>query len=321
MKITFNPKLLLLIIGIFFCSCENNVDDLTSNTDKFKLSKVTRYSDSSGSKLTGETVYDYDKTSNLITETTFVVWNSELYVQSSAEYEYLNNKKVKETHFFCNIIPGGKLNLNRYVNYHYDGELLTKIENYDGFDGSFKNSQHFEYDKRGNLILEYNYDPSYIGQGVWGGIYETGISGYKKYIYDNQNRLITALTSDGIIDFYPYLKNIYDDDGRLVKVEHLEYKGLRQYEVNIYNKTTNLLENVLSYDKDGNQLRKLHYYYDELKNLVEIRINDECSIFKRKYKGKLLIEEIHYWAHEYGYHGTGQMPESGMSRYEYKEFE
>lgn len=326
MKITFNSKFLLfLIIGVIFYSCENSVDELTSiddltfESEKFKLSKVTRYSDSSGSKLTGETVYDYDKDGNLIAEITSVVWNSELYVQSSAEYEYLNNKKVKEVHYYCNVIPGGQLNLNRFVNYHYKGGLLIKIENYSGRDGSFKSSQHFEYDKRGNLISEYNYDPSYIGKGVWGGIYDTGIYGHKKYIYDNQNRLIVALISDGVVDFYPYKKNSYDNKGRLVKIEYLEYEGLRGYEVNIYNETTNLLENVVSYDKDGNLLRKLHYYYDGLRNLVEIRINDECSVFKRKYQEKLLIEEIHYWAHEYGYWGTGQMPESGMSRYEYIE--
>jgi hypothetical protein len=41
-------------------------------------------------------------------------------------------------------------------------------------------------------------------------------------------------------------------------------------------------------------------------------------MFKRKYSGRLLIEEIHYWWHEYGYFGTGQMPESGMSKYEYE---
>ncbi len=312
MKITFNPKLLLLlIIGIIFFSCENRVDDLpgaddhTSNYDKFKVSKVSMYSNSSGSKLTGESVYDYDDAGNLITETNSIAWNSNMYVQSTVEYEYSDNKKAKETHYFRNEIPGGELNLNRYVNYFYNGELLTKIENHYGFDSSLDYSQHFEYDERGNLISEYCYNPS------------DGIYRHKKYVYDNQNRLIEEL-ANYVGEFYPYLKNIYDNKGRLIKVEYLEYDGLSQYKVNTYYTGTNLLGASFIFDKNDNQIRKLRYYYDDLGNLTEEVINDECSVFKRKYNGKLLIEEITYWAHEYGYHGTGQMPENGMSRYEYK---
>lgn len=64
--------------------------------------------------------------------------------------------------------------------------------------------------------------------------------------------------------------------------------------------------------------KKYQHFHDKWGNLIESIINDECTMFKRKYEGELLLEEIHYWAHEYGFHGTGQMPESGMLRYEYE---
>jgi len=84
----------------------------------------------------------------------------------------------------------------------------------------------------------------------------------------------------------------------------------------IYKGTT--LDKDLHYDKNGKQTAKYQHFYDKWGNLTETVINDECSMFKRKYDGGLLIEEIHYWAHEYGFHFWGQAPESGMSRYEYE---
>jgi hypothetical protein len=290
-----------------------------NNPEKFRLSKILTYSNSSASNLRGETVYEYDTAGNLWKEIFSHEGYSELYVHHYYEYEYLGNKKVKEKLYTCNTYPGGVLRLGHYVDYIYDGDLLIKSETYSGLDGSFVRSDHFEYDERGNLVLDYSYDPSWIGKGVWGGIYETGIFGYRKYIYDNQDRLITVLTTDGVLDFYPCLKYTYDNDGDVIKTEYHEYEGLSHYIENIYNPTGKLLEKVLSFDKNGKQTQKLQHYYDGLGNLTEIVINDECSKFKRKYKGKLLIEEILYWWHEYGYHGTGQMPEMGMSRYEYEE--
>lgn len=55
--------------------------------------------------------------------------------------------------------------------------------------------------------------------------------------------------------------------------------------------------------------------YDQLGNLTESIINDKCSIFKRIYSGKLLIEEIHYWP---DLMDILEQAESGISRYEYE---
>ena len=320
-----NLKALTLIFAVFFSSC--NIDESSmidsyeeddNSTirisemsgdassikhyfyDNFNLVKILTYSNSESTNPSNGKEYVYDGSGNLIKESTLDSYNSELFVLYYSEYEYLGNKKVKEKLFTCNVYPGGDFRLSRYVNYFYNGNLLVKAETYNGLDGSFVSSDHYEYDNRGNLVMDYTYDPSWIGKGVWGGVYETGILGYRKYVYDNKDRLITVLTTDGILDFYPCLKYKYNNDGKLVKTEYHEYEGLNRYEENVYNKSK-LLKIVLYYDKNGNQTNKLQHFYDELGNNIGTVRNDECLVSERKYNDRLLTEQIFYSCYGNGY--------------------
>lgn len=309
---------LALICAVFFLSCnrDSSIIDSPDNPiikhenvssinyyfyDDFRLIKSLTYSNSESTEPSFGKEYVYDGTGNLIKESLFHSWNSEFYVQSYYEYEYLGNKKIKEKLFSRNVYPGGDLGLSHYVDYIYDGDLLVKAETYSGLDESFVSSTHYEYDERGNLVMDYTYDPSWIGQGVGGGVYDTGILGYRKYVYDNQDRLITVLTTDGILDFYPCLKYIYDNDGKVIKTEYHEYEGLNRYEENVYNKTSKLLEKVLYYDKSGNQTNKIQHFYDELGNNTKTVRNDECLVSERKYNDTLLIEQTFYSCDWNGY--------------------
>lgn len=319
-----NYKALALFFTVFFSSCNTDdssiidsleVDDNSINKisgisgnvssinhyfyNDFRLVKILTYRNFEATEPSNGIEYEYDGAGNLIKETFFQSWNSEFYAPFYNEYEYLGNKKVKEKMF--TRYPGENLNLSRYVDYIYKGDLLIKSETYDGLNGSFISSDHYEYDKRGNLVLDYTYDPSWIGKGVWGGVYDTGIFGYRKYVYDKKDRLITALTSDGVLDFYPYLKYTYDNDGKIIKTEYHEYEGLNRYEVNGYYKTSKLLALVLYYDKNGNQTNKLQHFYDELGNSTETVRNDECLVSERKYNDRLLIEQIFYSCNENGF--------------------
>ena len=262
--------------------------------DDFKLVKILTYPISKPTVPSKGKEYEYDGSGNLIKESFLDSWNSELYLQRYYEYEYLGNRKVKEKLFTCNVYPGGELKLSHYVDYFYNDDLLVKTETYNGRDGSFVWSDHYEYDERGNLVMEYKYEPSWIGKGVWGGKYDTGIWGQKKYVYDNQDRLITVLTTDGILDFYPCLKYTYNNDGKVIKTEYHEYDGLSRYEENVYNNTNKLLETVLFFNRDGNQTNKIQHFYDELGNNLKTVRNDECVVSVRKYNDGLLIEQILY---------------------------
>jgi len=318
-------KLLLLISAVSFSSCDKGDSFMSNDPEKVKLMKVLKYSNSSASKLTGEVVYSYDEAGNMVKES-FYDCNSTSILERYNEYEYSGNKKTK-----MKIFDGvsGNPTLGTYYEYKYEGDLLVKEELYCGRGcyNSFIHSINYEYDSSGNLVRKYRYEPELI-ERFGGRVYADGIINDTKYIYDNQNRLITVLSStyaggvDGVDYFfveYPSEKYEYDNVGRVIKLEHYGYKDFNGYVERFYNGTSNLPEKELFYDKNGNQTRKHQHYYDSFGNLTETVINDECSMFKRKYNGKLLIEEIHYWAHEYGYYGTGQMPESGMSRYEYEE--
>lgn len=140
-----------------------------------------------------------------------------------------------------------------------------------------------------------------------------------KYTYDNQNRLILEESTAIDVDDHKHVKHIFDNSGREIKIEYINVnKELIHYTeifYDVYDGAGKQPEKELNFDKNGNQTVKCQHYYDNFGNLTETVINDECSMFKRKYNGNLIIEEILYWCH----HGTGQMPENGMSRYEYEE--
>ena len=302
-------KLLLLVFAVIFCSCDKNESLIPSNPEKFRLSKIFKYSNSSASKLTGEIVYTYDEAGNRIKEEFFSLFSDPptTILERYNEFEYSGSKKTK-----MNIFDGvaGNPTLGLYIEYFYEGNLLVKEETRRGRGdyGSLVHSMNYEYDERGNLIRKYMDDPEY------------GITGDMKYTYDNQNRLILEENTAIDADDHKHVKHIFDNRGRKIKIEYSNAnKELIQYTEIFYDGAGKRPEKELNFDKNGNQTVKYQHYYDSLGNLTETVINDECSMFKRKYNGNLIIEEILYWWHEYGYHGTGQMPENGMSRYEYEE--
>ena len=272
-----------LICGIMFwvaSSCNKEDFSTFKNPDNFRLViKTTNL----GACLVFERVYTYDKTGNMIRESLYEI-NCELTrktLLSYTEFEYLGNKKVKEK-FFGGI--AGSPTLSSYSLYFYEGDKLVREEYYSGFNEvlSLYDTRNYEYDERGNLVIEF-----------WHGYYRgSTIPGESelKYSYDEQNRLVLKETI-GIDD--------------VNSSNYIEY---------IYKGTGKLPEKELHYDGNGNLTVTYHHYYDSFENLLETKINDECSKLKRKYKGKLLIEEIHFWSSW----GLGGCSENGMSKYEYE---
>jgi len=272
-----------LICGIIFCVASScNKEDFSSfnNTDKFRLvKKITDL----GVGLVFERVYTYDKAGNMIKELYYDISFGEKLLLSYTEYEFSGNKKVKEK-FFAGV--AGNPTLSSYSLYFYENDKLVGEEYYSGFNGSLSlyDTRIYEYDERDNLVREF-----------WHGYYRgTTISGEGelKYFYNGQSRLILKETIGVDVD----------------NSNHIEY---------IYKGTSKLPEKELHYDGNGNLTVTYQHYYDSLENLIETKINGECSKFKGKYKGKLLIEETHFWS-SWGW--GGGCSESGKSKYEYKNY-
>jgi len=298
---------LLFIMTTSLFSCHKDDNSVLNSADKFRLSKILKYSNSTASKLTGEVDYAYDEKGNMVKES-FYDCNPAKILWMYREYEYSENKKIKEKIFDG---ASGNLTLGSFTEYIYNGNQLLREETYcgRGCDGSLINSMNYEYDERGNIIRKYMNDPV------------LGILGDMKYTYDNQNKLILEETAEtGVSDYYyKYLKHIYDNNSREIKLEYYNTnQDLIRYTEKVYKETSILPETEIQYDKNGSPTLKYRNVYDEWGNLTETIINDNYLKFKRKYNGTLLIEEINYW--EQDSVPGGQTSESGMSRYEYENF-
>lgn len=283
----------LFFSGIFFsCVKEEGIPE------KNRLIKALNYSTSASTKATDGIEYAYDNTGNMVKES-FYDYNPTtggLYMYH--EYEYSGGKKVKMNMY---NEKDKILRLNWYVDYFYEGEQLIK-EEYRKADGFFSNSINYEY-KNGNLIREYRYEP------------EKGVSDEINYSYDNFNRIILKEIATIDIKDSKYTKYIYDNNEREIKVEYynLDWVLIQSIE-KIYNGRSKLPVKDLHYDKDGVQTLQYQHYYDKKGNLTETRLDDHCSLFKRKYNGGLLMEEILYFDPV----KDKNCLEKGMTRYEYQ---
>ena len=329
LNILKHTALLLFLVGsLSSCNKEDSSD--YSDSEKFKLTKILHYSNSTSREPARGVEYTYDKAGNMVIESfydylpTTILWTYK-------EYEYSGMKKVK-----MKIFDGvaGNLRLGLYVDYIYVNDRIAKEEEYSGVNGSLINSMNYEYDERGNLVRQYRYEPNY------------GITLDYKYAYDQRNRLILEENTLFGVPNLKYIKYTYDDNGRKTKMEYcFENWDLYQYVEMSYNGTNKSPETEIHYDNNRVQTRKIQYIYDKRGNPTEslyygenekyigkdqtlydkwgnqietISING-CSLFKRKYNGKLLIEETHYWNGMPQIGGEGDCsPENGISRYEYK---
>jgi len=280
-----------LIMTGSFSSCEKKDD----NPEKFRLVKILYFNKSTSTTPTDGVEYLYDEAGNMVKES-YIKYIPTTVLYMYKEYEYWGNKKIKMK-LFDEDNEG--LKLSKCIDYIYVNDQLVSEEISNGF-GSFLCSMNYEY-KGSNMIREYYYEPDY------------GISAEVKYTFDSQNRLIIE-ENDGTDNIgYIYIKYIYDSNERLMKLEYCDqnWELIRSIE-KIYNGRSKLPVKDLHYDKNGIQTSQYEHYYDKKGNLTETRLVDGCSLFKRKYNGGLLMEEILYHGKERG------CAEDETTRYEYE---
>jgi len=282
---------ILLIMAGSFSSCERE----EISPDKFRLVKTLYYNKSTSATPTDGIEYSYDMSGNMVKES-YVKYNpTSLYMYR--EYEYSGKKKIKMK-FYSE--ENGKFIMGKYIDFFYDSNDQLIREDICNSSGIFLSSMNYEYSGK-NMIREYFFEPDY------------GISEEVKYTFDSKNRLIKEEFATVNVKDVKYIKHIYDNNDRKIKIEYSNLNGdlIRSVEI-IYNGRSKLPVQDLHYDSNGNQTAQYQHNYDRKGNLIETRFVDGCSLFKRKYDGGLLIEEILYSGKE------KNCTEDEMKRYEYE---
>lgn len=284
---------LLLILAGTFPSCQK--EDI--NPDKYRKLKILHFAKSTDAEPAEGVEYSYDKSGNMVKESFFKykpVTDCYMY----CGFEYAGNKKVK-----MELFDKDKENfkLFRYYDFIYENNRLVR-EECRSDKGLLLSTMNYEF-QGGNMVREYFFEPDY------------GISKEVKYTYDSKNRLTLEEFETSDIKEVKFTKYIYDDDGRDNKLEYYNpnWDLIKSVE-RIYNGHSKLPVKELHFDKDGSQIFQYQHYYDKRGNLTETRLNDGCSLFKRKYDGGLLMEEIHY-LDPVKYKDCS---DNGMTRYEYQ---
>ena len=268
---------LFLIFAGSFASCKKEDID----PDDFRLVKTLYYDKSTSTTPTDGIEYLYDQAGNMVKASYFEyipVTNLHMY----REYEYSGNRKIKMKIFG---LDDKEFKMNRYIEYIYDNDQLIREEIKNGY-GTLLSSMNYEY-SGSNMIREYFYEPDY------------GISDEVKYTFDSQNRLIREEYETTNVKDEKYIDHTYDENDRKIKMVYSNLNGqIIKTVMIIYNGRSKLPVKDLHFDSNEIQTSEYQHCYDRKGNLIETRLVEGCSLFKRKYNSGLLIEEIQYFGKE-----------------------
>lgn len=286
--------ILLFACTLTGTSCEEN--EISRTTDNFKLAKIFNYSSSTAAEPYGTVEFSYDKKGNLIKESMMDYPNT---LTIYKVYEYSGNQMTKKKIFDGQV---GNLTLGTYINYHYTGDKLTREELFLS-NGILKYTTFYEFEGD-RLVNTFKVDDN------------LGVHHQYKYTFDNLNRLTLEEVFMYNQELSGFTKHLYDNLNRPIRSEFFNHEGIfTSYVEKVYNGTSELLIEERYLDSSGTLTQTRQLTYDDWGNLIEINIirpGITCRLFKRKYSGQLLTEEIKY----HPYFGCSEWT---VSRYEYKE--
>ncbi len=289
-------KMLLLTISLIsMFSCTEN-EDLFSEPENYRLTKVLNYSSSSDSEPSTFMDLKYSEDGNLLKESLYDYPNT---LFTYREYNYNTNNLLKEKKIYDGDV--GNLSLGTYTLYEYENGNIVKEKLYLA-NGTLKYTESYEYEN-GNLINTFKEND------------ELGIYHQYKYFYSDLNVLILEQVFMYNQELSSFTKYSYDDNLRLIKTEIFNYDGTTtQIVEHKYTGVNTLPSEEIYYDSSGDLTQRIQLVYDDYENLTETKIIDTQgtnTLFKKKFNGKLLIEYITY-APTWGY------AEWTVTKYEYE---
>lgn len=273
--------LVLLILGMLtVLSCEETNSPLHSggafpNLDEYRISKILSYPNSSAISPGGGIEYTYSENGDLIKETSIEYPST---VVTYKDYEYTDGKKSR-----IKIYDGqvGNLTLGTYIDYFYINDKLAKEELHLP-DGTLKYSTVYQYE--GDQLVNTYKD----GDGL-------GIHHQHKYTFNHNSNLTLEQVYMYNQELSEFTKHIYDSRNRLIKTEVYDHNNeLTSYKVIIYEGSNTLPSKELQYNHNGSLTQSSEFIYDTWGNLTETKVNGACTLFRRKYNGNLMTEQITY---------------------------
>ena len=274
-------------------SCDET--EIHPTMDNYRLSKILNYSSTTASLPYGFVTFEYDDRGNLIKKSMFD-YPGTLFSYTLYEYSH-NNKLTREQSFGGQV---GHLTLGGYVDYFYDNGNLTREEHYRA-DGTLIYIWRNKYE--GNNLKETYKENDQLG-----------VHHLFKYTYDDKNRL----ASESAFMYDQELENFsaysYDEDDRLIKTHRFDRDSILLSRIEkIYHDSDIHPDEELSFSGDGELKSRILLEYDGWGNEVGCTSDADapCSLFTKRYNGKLLLEEIMY-------HPGFACAEWWVNRYEYE---
>jgi hypothetical protein len=265
------PSTYILLIGLFFLGFSCNKDRIGANylkSSDYRIKREVHYSPNSNEEV-NTVEYSYNKNGLLMEEIYYS--NPKNLPWKSVKYEYSNGKRIGQK-----IYSSGNT-LALYLVFHYNGNQLIKEESFRGYDNSLIYSVNYEYDNRNNLIRQYGGD----------------ISSSTRYEYNDKNMRVLEENSAFNIADYKYIKYIFDEDEREVKLEYYNSEWqLLSYLQKIYSDNSKSPSEEIRFDKNGISIEKYTHYYDQWNNRIKTIDNQGCTRFNNSYSGELLIESV-----------------------------
>jgi hypothetical protein len=287
--------LTVLLISVLSCT-KDEYNDLFSEPENYRLTKALTYSNSTDSEPNTYIEYKYSEDGNLWRE---LFYTYPLTLFTYREYDFDSNNQLIEKRIYDG--PLDNIRLGTYRKYEYGDGNLIKEELYLA-DGTLKRTEYYEYDGE-NLVNQYKVDD------------KLGIHHQYKYTYNDLDLLILEESFMYDQELSSFTKYSYDDNLRMIKTEIFNHdETITQTIEHKYAGSSTLPSEEIYYDSNGNLTQRRQLIYDDFENLTETKIiTDQGSntLFKKKFKGKLLIEYITY-APTFGF------TELTVTRYEYE---
>ena len=264
-------------------------------TENFRLKKILSFSNSTSPQPYGAIEFSYSDNGNLIKESTINYPNT---ITTYTLYEYSGNQVTMKKIFGGQV---GNLTLGTYIKYSYSGDKVTKEELFLS-DGTLQYTSFYEFEGD-KLTNSYKVDDN------------LGKHHHYKYTFDNLKRLTLEEVFMYNQELSGFTKYFYDSRNRLIRTEFYDHtRTLTSYQERIYDGTSKLANEEHFFDPNGTLTQKRQLTFDMWGNLTQINVDylgTTCTLFRRKYEGKLLIEEITFLP-SYG------CTEWAVTRYEYE---